>query len=151
MWKSGGTGPYVRAGRFFAPYGLRFAEHIYWVQRYTGYDLYNETYNLSGGFVEDEWELHVSAFTPPPESFPDALQSVGRRESGVAAYAREAVGRDGDGGAADAARVRQRGQPLPGGRRRQAVAGKGEGPAAGRGGRHPRQTSAPLRPARPSW
>ena len=54
MWKSGGTGPYVRAGRFFAPYGLRFAEHIFWVQRYTGYDIYNETYNLSGGFIEDE-------------------------------------------------------------------------------------------------
>lgn len=87
MWKSGGTGPYLRAGRFFAPYGLRFVEHIYWVQRYTGYDLYNETYNLSGGYVQDEWELHVSAFTPPPESFPDALQSVGRRESGAAAYA----------------------------------------------------------------
>ena len=86
MWKSGGTGPYLRVGRFYAPYGLRFVEHIFFVQRYTGYDLYNETYTLSGGYVEDQWELHVSAFTPPPESFPNALQSVGRRESGAAGY-----------------------------------------------------------------
>src|SRR5688572_9975556 len=27
MWRPSGTGPYVRAGRFFAPYGLRLVEH----------------------------------------------------------------------------------------------------------------------------
>jgi hypothetical protein len=86
MWRPSATGPYVRLGRFFAPFGLRFVEHIFYVERYTGYDLYNETYNVSGGYVADDWELHVSAFTPPPESFPDALQSVGVRESGGAAY-----------------------------------------------------------------
>jgi hypothetical protein len=86
MWRPSATGPYLRAGRFFAPFGLRFVEHIFYVQRYTGFDLYNETYNVSGGYVADDWELHVSAFAPPPESFPDALQSVGVRESGGAAY-----------------------------------------------------------------
>ena len=86
MWRSSATGPYARVGRFFAPYGLRFVEHIFYVQRYTGFDLYNETYNLSGGYVADDWELHLTLFTPPPESFPDALQSVGVRESGGAAY-----------------------------------------------------------------
>ena len=86
MWRQSATGPYVRAGRFFAPFGLRFVEHVFYVERYTGYDLYNETYTLSGGYVAEDWELHVSAFTPPPESFPDALQSVGVRESGGAAY-----------------------------------------------------------------
>lgn len=90
MWRPSATGPYVRAGRFFAPFGLRFVEHIFYVQRYTGYDLYNETYNVSGGYVGDDWELHVSLFTPPPTSFPDALQSTAptsMRQSGGAAYA----------------------------------------------------------------
>ena len=86
MWRPSATGPYVRLGRFYAPYGLRFVEHIYFVRRYTGYELYNETYNLSGGYVADDWEVHVSAFTPPPSSFPDPLQSVGTRESGGALY-----------------------------------------------------------------
>ncbi|HXU04137.1 MAG TPA: hypothetical protein VN903_24420 [Polyangia bacterium] len=86
MWRPSATGPYARVGRFYAPYGLRFVEHIYFVRRYAGYQLYNETYTASGGYVSDEWELHVSAFTPPPTNFPDALQSVGARESGGAGY-----------------------------------------------------------------
>jgi hypothetical protein len=86
MWRPSATGPYVRAGRFYAPYGLRVVEHIYFIRRYTGYELYNETYTLSGGYVSDNWEFHVSAFTPPPTSFPDPLQSVGSRESGGAGY-----------------------------------------------------------------
>jgi len=86
MWRPSATGPYARVGRFYAPYGLRFVEHIYFVRRYAGYELYNETYTASGGYVADEWELHLSAFTPPPSSFPDALQSVGARESGAAGY-----------------------------------------------------------------
>jgi hypothetical protein len=87
MWSQGATGFYLRAGRFFAPYGLRFVEHTFYVRRYTGYDLYDETYTVSGGYVGDDWELHASLFAPPPESFPDPLQSVGLRESGGAIYA----------------------------------------------------------------
>ena len=86
MWRPSATGPYARIGRFYAPYGLRFVEHIFYVRRYTGYNLYDETYNVSGGYVGDDSELHVTAFTPPPSSFPDPLQSVGTRESGGAAY-----------------------------------------------------------------
>ena len=86
MWRPSGTGPYLRIGKFFAPYGLRFVEHIFFVQRYTGFDIYNETYNVSGGYVADDWELHLTLFAPPPESFPNPLQSVGVRESGGAAY-----------------------------------------------------------------
>jgi hypothetical protein len=89
MWRPSATGPYARIGKFFAPFGLRFVEHIFFVQRYTGYDLYNETYNVSGGYVADDWELHGTIFTPPPKSFPDALQSVApdsMRGSGLAAY-----------------------------------------------------------------
>jgi hypothetical protein len=90
MWRPSATGPYVRVGKFFAPFGLRFVEHIFFVQRYTGYDLYQETYNVSGGYVSEDWEVHATAFTPPPESFPDGLQSVAPqslRQSGGVAYA----------------------------------------------------------------
>jgi hypothetical protein len=86
MWRPSATGPYARIGKFYAPYGIRFVEHIFWVRRFTGYNLYNETYNVSGGYVADDWELHLTGFTPPPSGFPDALQSVGVRDSGVAAY-----------------------------------------------------------------
>ena len=86
MWRPSATGPYARVGRFYAPYGLRFVEHVYFVRRYTGYELYNETYNVSGGYVADDWELHVTGFTPPPTGFPDQLSQVGARESGGAAY-----------------------------------------------------------------
>ena len=86
MWRPSASGPYLRAGRFFAPWGLRFVEHIFYVQRYTGYDLYNETYTVSGGYLGRDWELHLSLFAPPPVVFPMPLQSVGARESGGAAY-----------------------------------------------------------------
>jgi hypothetical protein len=86
MWRPSSTGPYVRAGRFYTPYGLRFVEHIFWVQRYTGYNLYEQTYNLSGGWVEDDWEVHLSAYTPPPTGAPDFFAGVGSRESGGVAY-----------------------------------------------------------------
>jgi hypothetical protein len=62
------------------------------VRRYTGYDLYDETYTLSGGYVADDWELHASLFTPPPSSLPNPLQSVGLRESGAAVYAEKRIG-----------------------------------------------------------
>ena len=86
MWRPSATGPYARVGRFYAPYGLRFVEHIFFIRRYAGSELYNETYTASGGYVSDEWELHLSAFTPPPTNFPDALSSLGARESGGAGY-----------------------------------------------------------------
>jgi hypothetical protein len=86
MWRPSATGPYARIGRFYAPYGLRFVEHIYYVRRFTGYNLYDETYTASGGYVDEDWELHVSVFTPPPSGAPDFFSSVGTRESGGAAY-----------------------------------------------------------------
>jgi hypothetical protein len=86
MWKPSATGPYVRLGRFYAPYGLRMAEHIYYVRRFTGFNLYEETYNLSGGYLDENWEVHATAFTKPPAGFPGVLQSVGVRGNGGAIY-----------------------------------------------------------------
>jgi hypothetical protein len=86
MWKKSATGYYARVGRFYAPYGLRLAEHIYFVRRYSGFNLYEETYNASGGYLADQWELHVTAFTSLPPSSPDFVGSVGMLPNGVAAY-----------------------------------------------------------------
>jgi hypothetical protein len=84
MWRPGASGPYVRLGRFAAPYGIRFVEHIYFVRRYTGFNLYEETYNLSGGYLADDWELHATAFVHVPASFPDLVTAAGAHESGGA-------------------------------------------------------------------
>jgi hypothetical protein len=83
MWKPSASGPYVRAGRFFAPYGLRMVEHIYYVRSVTGFNLYEETYNVSGGYLEEDWELHVTAFAPPPDSLPLALRSTAHGSGGA--------------------------------------------------------------------
>ncbi len=77
MWRPSATGPYARLGRFYAPYGLRFVEHIYFVRRYTGYELYNETYNLNGGYVADDWEVHVVRVHAATHQLPRSV-AVGR-------------------------------------------------------------------------
>jgi len=79
MWRPSAVGPYVRAGRFFAPFGLRFAEHTLFVRRDTGFNLMQETYNVSGGYLTDDLELHVTAYAP------DFVRHMGSNESGVAA------------------------------------------------------------------
>jgi hypothetical protein len=89
MWRPSASGPYARVGRFFAPYGLRMVEHIYFIRRYTGFNLYEETYNLSGGYLSENFELHATAFAPVPASFPDFLGAVGYKEAGFAAYAEQ--------------------------------------------------------------
>jgi hypothetical protein len=78
-WQPSSTGWYARLGRFFAPYGLRLAEHPLYIRRYNGFDTLQETYNLSGGYLGDRWELHLTAFTPD--------------------FVRETPGEDGSGGA----------------------------------------------------
>jgi hypothetical protein len=84
MWRPSATGPYLRAGRFNAPYGIRFVEHVFFVRRYTGFDLYEETYNFSGGVVNEDWELHATAFLHVPTSLPDFLGAAGAPENGGA-------------------------------------------------------------------
>jgi hypothetical protein len=79
MWRPQALGPYLRAGRFFAPYGLRLAEHTTYVRRDLGFGLLEEGYALSGGLVRPDWEVHVTAFGP------DFLRQTGSREAGAAA------------------------------------------------------------------
>jgi hypothetical protein len=79
MWRPSAQGPYVRAGRFFAPFGLRLAEHTTYIRRDVGNNLLQETYGLSAGILDKEWELHVTAFIP------DFLRDFGSKEKGAAA------------------------------------------------------------------
>jgi len=81
MWQPETLGPYLRAGRFFAPFGLRMAEHILYVRRDLGFNQLQETYNLSGGWLYDRWELHVSLFAP------DFVRHLGSEEHGASVYA----------------------------------------------------------------
>jgi len=84
MWRPSATGAYLRAGRFPVPYGIRFVEHIFFVRRYTGFNLYEETYNLSGGYLTDDWEVHATAFLHISSSLPDFLGASGAPENGGA-------------------------------------------------------------------
>lgn len=81
MWQPSAQGWYARAGRFYAPFGLRLAEHITYVRRDLGFNLLQESYNLSGGYIDNTWELHMTAFGP------DWVQRLGARETGAAVYA----------------------------------------------------------------
>jgi predicted CxxxxCH...CXXCH cytochrome family protein len=78
MWQPEVQGKYVRVGRFFAPYGLRFSEHILYIRRDLGFDQLEETYNLSAGYTYQKWELHVTAFAP------DFVRHIGSDERGFA-------------------------------------------------------------------
>lgn len=80
MLRASPLGAYVRAGRFFAPFGLRLAEHFLYVRRDLGFNTLEETYNLSSGYVAEGWEVHITAFAP------DFIRHIGSREGGVAGY-----------------------------------------------------------------
>jgi hypothetical protein len=81
-------GPYLRLGRFFAPFGLRLAEHTLYIRRDLGLDLLQETYNFSIGVVEPAWELHLTLFAP------DFIRHIGSDENGFAAYFERRVADD---------------------------------------------------------
>jgi hypothetical protein len=72
--------PYVRVGRFFAPWGLRNPDHTTYVRRFTGFHALEETYNISGGLFKDDWEAHFTAFMAPP------IFGVGPKHNGGVAY-----------------------------------------------------------------
>jgi hypothetical protein len=78
--QGGSLGGYARLGRFFAPFGLRMAEHILYVRRDLGFGTMEETYNLSTGYLSERWEFHATAFAP------DFVRQMGSRESGFTAY-----------------------------------------------------------------
>jgi hypothetical protein len=90
MWRPKTTGYYARAGRFMMPFGLRSPDHRMYVRRDLGLGAWEETYNLSAGRVENEWEAHATAYT----RVPDALQGAGMRHSGLALLGEKRIGAD---------------------------------------------------------
>lgn len=86
MWRPEALGLYARAGRFFAPFGLRLAEHHTYVRRDLGFNLLEETYNLSGGFVAADQEIHATLFMP------DLLRDIGGDEAGVVVMGERRLG-----------------------------------------------------------
>jgi hypothetical protein len=86
MWRPANMGVYARAGRFFAPFGLRLAEHYSYVRRDLGFNLLEETYSLSLGYLQSSYEVHVTAFMP------DLVRNVGGKELGGAAMVERRVG-----------------------------------------------------------
>lgn len=90
MWRPKTTGYYARAGRFMMPFGLRSPDHRMYVRRDLGLGIWEETYNLSGGRVENEWEAHATLYT----RVPDALQGNGMRHTGLAALGEKRLGEE---------------------------------------------------------
>lgn len=86
MWRPRAAGSYARIGRFFAPFGLRLAEHPAYVKRRLGFHTLEETYNVSAGYVVDAWEVHATLFTP------DFLRPVGHDGKGGALYFERRIG-----------------------------------------------------------
>jgi hypothetical protein len=86
MWRPAAMGVYARAGRYFAPFGLRLAEHYAYVRRDLGFNLLEESYNLSLGYLQSQYEVHVTAFMP------DTLRNVGGTELGGAILLERRVG-----------------------------------------------------------
>ena len=66
MWRPKTQGPYARVGRFYAPFGLRQQDHTVFNRRFLGFHSFEESYNLSGGYVKNKWEAHATLFAPAP-------------------------------------------------------------------------------------
>jgi hypothetical protein len=50
-----------RAGRFYAPYGLRLADHTSYIRRYLGFNILQETYGVGLSRLKGNKEYHVTA------------------------------------------------------------------------------------------
>lgn len=83
MWRAGSTGFYARAGRFYVPFGLRFAEHVLYIRRDLGFNQLEETYNISVGHLAESSEVHLTLFAP------DFIRHIGGRTYGAALYAEQ--------------------------------------------------------------
>lgn len=89
---------YLRAGRYFAPYGLRLPDHTTYVRRYLGFHTLEESYNVSFGSVTNDREYHATVFAPAP-----TFLGAGPRRYGYTGYYEKRIR---DGKAAWAAQTR---------------------------------------------
>lgn len=77
MWQKSKTDLYVRAGRFWTPYGLRVQDHTSYIRRFLGMHMLEEPYAVSTGKVDDDQEWHATLTTP---------LRIGRLSSGRAGW-----------------------------------------------------------------
>lgn len=56
----------MRGGRFYAPYGLRLADHTSYVRRHAGFGMLKETYGLGVSRRGDANETHITAHVSDP-------------------------------------------------------------------------------------
>jgi hypothetical protein len=90
MWQpeeNATEGLFVRAGRFMPVYGLRFAEHNFFVRRYGQTPLYGETYGAAVEYVRPAYDVHATAFVHDP------LQDPIERGNGAAVYGETRFGK----------------------------------------------------------
>ena len=66
-----------RAGRFYAPYGLRMPDHTSYIRRYTGFGMLRETYGLGVSHRGDASESHFTAHVSDPILGPGQLRIGG--------------------------------------------------------------------------
>ena len=92
MWRPKTQGPYARAGRFYAPFGLRQQDHTTFNRRYLGFHSFEESYNLSGGYVKNAWEAHATLFAPAPGPLQNVLGG-GPAAYGVTGYYEKRLGK----------------------------------------------------------
>jgi hypothetical protein len=85
MWQDDGL--YVRVGRFMPVFGLRFAEHNDFNERYGQAPLYGETYGVAVEWVKPAFEVHVTGFVHDP------LQDAIERGNGAATYTEVRLGK----------------------------------------------------------
>ena len=85
MWRPKTQGPYARVGRFYAPFGLRQQDHTLFNRRFLGFHSFEETYNLSGGFVKNDYEYHATLFAPAPGPL-QAVIGGGQSAFGLTGY-----------------------------------------------------------------
>ena len=88
------------------PFGLRSQDHTWYVRRDLGLYTWDETFNLSGGRVENDWEAHATLFASPPS----IVQAGGNRDMGGAFYYERRLGDDQNTAVAGQARVGLSGQ-----------------------------------------
>ena len=77
MYRPSTASYYVRAGRFYTPFGLRHQDHTMYVRRDNGQYLGEETITLSGGYSGSDWDVHLGLFTPDPVQTPTRQRSSG--------------------------------------------------------------------------
>ncbi len=63
----------VRAGRFYAPFGLRLSDHTSYIRRYAGFGMLRETYGISTSRRGSDSETHVTAHVSDPVLGPETL------------------------------------------------------------------------------